>query len=452
MQKRKKLRIFLLTLVYISCISIFIVSAIGLVFWAKGYRFDFKNKKITQIGMIFVKTYPQDTKIFINNEFYDQIPASLRINNLLPGIYNVRIEKEGYNSFEKNIEVQPEKVCQLDYVVLWPKNLEKIKIAENASQFKLSNSEKEIAFLDSEKKNLKILNLSSGEQPQIFSSPTPIAEFFFSKNSDFLVIKQEPNIFKFINIKNPSELFEAQNFSRLIPTDSNQDFLGTIGNNLYKLNLFDIKNPLLIEENVLNFASLDNKIFYTKLKNNIFWLIQKDLSGQNRQEIADFTSSPTIFLPHNRKEITILLASGDLYLWKDKKTYDKIGSNIKNVVWSKNDKKFIYNSDNEIWTYYLDNTDGLPENDIFFRLSDGLSEILWYFDYYHVIFTTEKSLSIADFDGKNVYDLASELSPIEKKDPHLDQSGQARFLTSEEQNSLFYKDKGSLYQIKLPFK
>jgi hypothetical protein len=66
-------------IILIIAFSLFFVVSPILVFYAMGYRYDFKNKAFRQIGMIILESKPDNADIFINGEYNQRHPLGLRI-------------------------------------------------------------------------------------------------------------------------------------------------------------------------------------------------------------------------------------------------------------------------------------------------------------------------------------------------------------------------------------
>jgi hypothetical protein len=92
--------------------------AYGVISYSKGYRFNYKEKSLTSTGILSASSYPQNSSILIDNKLTAATNASI---TLAPGWYQVKITKEGYQSWEKKIRIQGEVVSTID-VLLLPTN------------------------------------------------------------------------------------------------------------------------------------------------------------------------------------------------------------------------------------------------------------------------------------------------------------------------------------------
>lgn len=101
-------RIVISTVIILSLILI--GTTIG-IFYARGYRFDPTNPKgiLEGTGLLVLTSKPDGSRVFINDHL---TTATNNTINLAPGIYQVRIEQDGYFPWKKTIEIKTEAVSQ----------------------------------------------------------------------------------------------------------------------------------------------------------------------------------------------------------------------------------------------------------------------------------------------------------------------------------------------------
>ncbi|TSC91024.1 MAG: hypothetical protein G01um10142_134 [Parcubacteria group bacterium Gr01-1014_2] len=108
-------------LILISSFLIFFASSYLVVIYAYGYQFDFKNRGWVKTGSLFVKTNFSDVQIFIDGRLNGQtsfLSGTFIEKYLVPRSYNIRIEKDGFLSLSKNIEIRSGEVGQLAHIYL----------------------------------------------------------------------------------------------------------------------------------------------------------------------------------------------------------------------------------------------------------------------------------------------------------------------------------------------
>lgn len=92
----------------IILILIFIGTGVG-IYYARGYRFDFQNPKamLQGTGLLVLTSKPDGARVLIDDHL---TTATNNTINLQPGSYKVRIEKDGYFSWKKTVQIKKETV------------------------------------------------------------------------------------------------------------------------------------------------------------------------------------------------------------------------------------------------------------------------------------------------------------------------------------------------------
>lgn len=133
----------------------------GLVFlYAQGYSFDRQTKTLEKTGMIVVKSYPDGARVYLNGKLAQATNATL--TGLKGGLYDLKIEKDGFAPFQKEVPVKEELVTNLE-ALLVPLNPElKPLTGSGVVSPILSNSRDKILFLtpDRDRPGLWSLNLT----------------------------------------------------------------------------------------------------------------------------------------------------------------------------------------------------------------------------------------------------------------------------------------------------
>ena len=104
-------------------------------FYSLGYKFDINSKKFQKTGAISIQTQPKEVNVFLNDKkVADSTPYVAR--GLLPGKYNLSMEKEGFYSYKIPVEIKPYSVSDID-VSLVPKisNIERAELDFNVYKF-----------------------------------------------------------------------------------------------------------------------------------------------------------------------------------------------------------------------------------------------------------------------------------------------------------------------------
>ncbi len=117
---RNKRRYYLIgmTLLFITLTPI-------LIFYATGYRLG-DSLTLSRTGGLYVLTGQSGVQVYINDEFNKEsslFQKNILIQNLKPGTYKIRVEKVGEITWNKELQVYPERVTEA-YVFILPEILE----------------------------------------------------------------------------------------------------------------------------------------------------------------------------------------------------------------------------------------------------------------------------------------------------------------------------------------
>lgn len=93
-----------------------VTATAGVVLFAKGYRLNLPTQEIKKTGMLSIKSYPDGAKIIIDGKLASV--TNNAITSLSPGHYKVKITKEGYANWEKEVQVFEELVTEVDALLI----------------------------------------------------------------------------------------------------------------------------------------------------------------------------------------------------------------------------------------------------------------------------------------------------------------------------------------------
>lgn len=170
--------------IFIATILLILAASTALFMYGKGYNFNRQTKTWEKTGMIVVKSLPVGGNIYLNGNLY-KAATNTSLANLKPDLYNLRIEKDGYSTFQKDVPVKEEYATEIT-AVLTPLNPELRPLTTTGAQNALFTSARDkIIFLTRDRENPGIWSLSlSGN---LFS--------LFKGNIDVLVPDQARAVF-----------------------------------------------------------------------------------------------------------------------------------------------------------------------------------------------------------------------------------------------------------------
>lgn len=116
-------------------ILVFIVLALFVIGYASGYGLDIKSRQIYRTGIIEIQPRPDNADVFIDN---DKVSTGRFRGNLLPGRYEIRMEKTGYFAYKKSIDLKKGQAVIINEVQLFAQSPIIEKFTENSFKKELS--------------------------------------------------------------------------------------------------------------------------------------------------------------------------------------------------------------------------------------------------------------------------------------------------------------------------
>lgn len=84
--------------------AILLTFAVGSIFWARGWKPNFKNRSIDRTGLLVVTSIPTGAEVYLDDRLSSATDTTIAY--LDPKSYKVRIQKEGYSTWEKEISIR----------------------------------------------------------------------------------------------------------------------------------------------------------------------------------------------------------------------------------------------------------------------------------------------------------------------------------------------------------
>ena len=181
---------------FFLAIAAFVALGFFVIMYAQGYRWDFNKHRLLLSGAIYVEPLaPEKTDISINPAFAgkggvngkitdSQTTASL-IKNLLPfRTYQITVAADGYQTWAKELSVEPGLVVEAKNTVLFPQKLngQIILVNKNLTDFAVSPNQNYIALNTSNKITLDNLADIQNSAPLVFADKIKTNAVGFLKN------------------------------------------------------------------------------------------------------------------------------------------------------------------------------------------------------------------------------------------------------------------------------
>ncbi len=365
--------------IMIFLIIVFLVSAPLIILYTAGYRYDFATKQVRQTGVISIDVEPTDARVYINDiRIKKEIP--IRLTNRAPGTYKLKIEKDNYLPWEKDIIVNSKQTTFVKNIKLYKKTEPKLllEIEKNTlTDYKTSPSGKYILLQKTKQgvETIDLYDIAKNETKTITRlSKQNASKIEWSPFVDTAFIIRESKNLQNITLLDPEKPLELETY--------------TISLDDYKTNYKWSKNSdeqtLYVQENLdiielkngdkKKILSLPNRdiVWGLDSKSNIWIYNSEKNSLENLSKNEEHKSIPPFVNPNSIIEISenrnILQSDNRFYtIKKDGHTQTTEASKI---VYNKNNDEWLIWSPWELWTVYNDgNTESL------IRTGEAMQEI-----------------------------------------------------------------------------
>ncbi len=357
------------TLVYLGyflAIILFITLAAYAVLIASGYKINWQEKTLTQTGVLAINSSPGRATVTLNGKTLSRLtPLSLKY--LLPGEYEVRIEKEGFLPYRNRVEVKTKLITDLRETLLFleePPSEEielafapRAVVAFGRDQFLLADDQgrvflwegqKAVPFLAAWPKNLSFLKeMVLSEAKASASGKTAVLFFTQGQNKRFVVWQNGK----------PPRLLDKVAPSSLTEVEVEDDRLYFFAQNA--IWALELKNFITqaIFKNALGFGFSDGK-FLTVQKDTagqLKWLELSSQGGVLRELTGDLpVANHYRFFHFGDYGFVTARTSRASTLWfypmKNGGSFEKLISDFTGSVWESN-KHLIYQSTTALYAF-----------------------------------------------------------------------------------------------------
>jgi len=446
MTRRSKKILFLFFLI------LFLAAAPLAIFYSFGWRIDFRGAKIIRPGIIYFKVLPKSCQIYVNGKAQkktDFLFGSATVENLVAGRYSIEIKKDGFQTWQKNLDVAAASLTELKDVVLFPDKLDLKILSKDVELFFLSPDGKKIFTWeknapdpknpgDAAIRSLKLIDAGKNIKSQLIEekdfkkAAVRLLDLKPSPDSKILLLKaivsakrpgsaklEEATEYYALKLEQSPILISLLPFSKRTITKidfdpaKSQQLLFLDDKGLNRINLADNGEESLLPK-IVSFAVSGNNIYYLEESGGLF---KTDSSFGPRDRINDENlqiqkdSQYEIFPAPSH----IALKEGrTLYLLQNqKRIFERISDSAEDLVFSPDSKKAAYLSEREVNVLFLEDDNIQPrkkagESLFITRFSERINGIFWLTNRYLLLDAGGKikAAEIDDRDKINIFDLA----------------------------------------------
>jgi len=435
-------------LIFYALIVIFLILAFFIVPYSNGLRFDFNTLSFVGLGGLYLNVEPTEALAQIDKLSFEIkssfIKSGLLIANLFPKTYHVSIQKDGYQSWDKNLAIKPSLVTQIYPIILIPEKSAETLLENKAKDFfpntnyltwKDANNRLKIG--DKIIKGTNFLTWLAGEKSALVYDE-------IAKN--YLIINPAQNNsalninLLFDNLKYQKTITDKNPIKNILahPSDKNKLVLAT-NKNLYILDFYRPSLEIIKNGQYTLFSASGEEIFFTDTSSLYSYNLNKNeistlLSQKNIDSLGVSPNDQFIAFSSNNK-LTLLDRS------KNENNLINLIENPTFFKFSPDSKKIATASDNTIKIFFIGDDYGLfnkkSMGTSFFEINslDTSLPFIWHTNSYYLFVKSETALKFLEINDDQPVNMQTIDTGIDK------------YFYNGQENSIFLIKDESLYKI-----
>lgn len=423
------------TIFYGLC-AVFAAAGILVVFYAQGWRLDFETFGFRKVGGVYLRSFPEDALIFINDKKIDKKPGLLDrgrfVGNLFPKNYKISFVSDGYLDWTEHIQVKPSLVSEIKYAVLVPKNQESAATGTvknfwvDSEQLVVNPGNGTLLSNGDKIRGDKVVLQNSDSDIVLTEKSSPKTYFinYLSGDTPTSTILNQKFIASGIQLSNIKEIIND-------PASGNKGILRT-ADKIFSLDLRNSGISKLVSSSstISEMAVSPSWIAWTSpdLKTGRSVLNFYNRSSRSIQSKINITAKLTKLSFRNEDELGILQSNGELYTISSGGVPQKLASDVRDFEFSPSGDKiaalennaleiFAFNKEKDYWRFRL-------------PVAEKIERIEWYKDENHIFIIYKDEIKFLDINDKN---LENFMSVAEGNKAHYDIKSNALYFIRENQ-------------------
>ncbi len=265
----------------ITLIALFFIISPLLIMYTAGYRYDWRNGLLKETGAINIDLEPETAVVYLNNvKLQEKMPV--RLNNVIPAKYNVRITSPDYFDWNKEIEVKNKQTNYIKEISLLKKNKPEIFITGEIINFALSYDSQFIIYTIKENSatSIWLWNTNSKLANNLFRLPENTEpNIIWAEKNNYAIITDSANPHSQIKIINALDPLKQIDLTKENSSINKIQWANSTEPQLYystKDNIFSYSPITQISQNITANIYTD---WY--MENGQLWTIQLDSSTKD---------------------------------------------------------------------------------------------------------------------------------------------------------------------------
>jgi hypothetical protein len=369
---------------------VFILITPVIILYALGYKLDLQARQVVKTGSLIIFSRPEKAQIYIDDTLQAK-KTDGTIRFLLPGDYNVKVSKAGYQSWTKRLNVKSSLVTwanhEREFITLF---YEQPIVSQNKEVSQSAISIMERKAVASEKGRLSEYDPDSGEFKSMSTAlPTLPAPITFSNKSHLYYWMRYPSASFFT----PEQLAAARQLQ------ANESYAtALVGSDL-----------MVVKNNVASAYSGNVSGFI--LENEHLWYVQDN--QVKHVNLAMGIIDPVTTLHYSPFNSIILRGNSHLFLVLDQTLYalndklEEVQRGVSYAYWDEPTSRLVVATSNEALLF-----DPVSfKKDLIIRSSTAITQPIVNKETGYLFFLNENKLKAIELDGRdhrNVYTISTD--------------------------------------------
>ncbi|MEO6077229.1 MAG: PEGA domain-containing protein, partial [Candidatus Andersenbacteria bacterium] len=325
----------------------FLAIAPVIILYAIGYR-SVTTTIPQPVGVVVVNAFPKKSTATVNGTDYGTVPRS--IPNLLPGMVDIAVAKDGYQSWQKKLEIKPMQATDARAIRLIPTTPDTDVISSNTTLFSVSNDATTIAIATS-KNEVFITDQNGKFKTNSIPLKSAITHIAWSSDSTHILVETKNSGFAVLEFSNqaisklPFTLPATDTHVTWDPASSTQLIALTKNRELIRYNTVTHESKVE-QENVNNYTFTGNQLIFQKIDNT--------LTRKNNK--VELPGRATLLVSSGAEDILAIVDSGELVLVDKNNVVTSIAPHAITATFSPDGSFILFQpSNNELDIYNINN-------------------------------------------------------------------------------------------------
>jgi hypothetical protein len=420
------------------CIGVFFLILTITLYYSFGYNYDPKTGKSYQAGGIVLRITPQDAIVTKDEEevkntgfFGGAFSPFLKIENLAPKNYNIRVTKDGFNEWWKNVTVEPGQVAKYEDIVLLRSRYEPLSVLPNLTlpqdgKIYMATSKNELLFqgkvdekfglflVDIRNENYKLILDESqlsliGDIQKVEWTEDEGRTILTAATGMYLIDLRDNGRIYLISASVSEKLAKASDaavglFDHFIIYEDEK-------NSVFSFDYVSKETKKVIG-GISSFFVYQGALFYFRLDDNSTSPVLYSTNLENPTYNMRISAMPRGYDPKAAFSLQryggklLLLSQNTLYFIDSTAETHRINSNVLDARFFKKGERILYYNSNEIWIYYTEDKESQPikragDNELLTRFSGTLSNIYVFSDEEHLLYQESNSFKFTELDNRD---------------------------------------------------